>query len=66
MDDNTGVNAAILERLENSRLIHSFIDHDGQKRYAKGDKNLLSNKLLSYDDVYLDPLGVGHYDLYDS
>ena len=37
----------ILERLENSRLIHSFIDHDGQKRYAKGDKNILSNKKIN-------------------
>ena len=42
-----GVNAAILERLENSSLIHSFIDHDGQKRYAKGDKNILFNKKIN-------------------
>ena len=37
----------ILERLENSSLIHSFIDHDGQKRYAKGDKNISSNKKVT-------------------
>tara|TARA_Y100000994_G_C15683783_1_gene438828 strand:- start:565 stop:1542 length:978 start_codon:yes stop_codon:yes gene_type:complete len=39
---------------------------DGVSQSINSFKNLLSNKLLSYDDVYLDPLGVGHYDLYDS
>ena len=33
----------ILERLENSRIIHSFFDKNGIKRYAKGDQGGKSN-----------------------
>ena len=39
---------------------------EGVSQSINSFKNLLSNKLLSYDDVYRDPLGGGHYDLYDS
>ncbi|MED5475766.1 MAG: transcriptional repressor [Candidatus Neomarinimicrobiota bacterium] len=34
----------IIDRLENSNLIHSFNDYDGTKRFAKGKKNIFSNK----------------------
>ena len=29
----------ILDRLEDSRILHSFVDQDGLKRYAKGASN---------------------------
>ena len=34
----------ILDRLENSGILHSFIDKDGLKRYAKGDQGAASSK----------------------
>ena len=34
----------ILDRLENSGILHSFIDKDGLKRYAKGDQGASSSK----------------------
>tara|TARA_B100001029_G_C15052119_1_gene451537 strand:- start:292 stop:681 length:390 start_codon:yes stop_codon:yes gene_type:complete len=37
----------ILDRLENSNIIHSFIDYDGFKKYAKGRKNNLSKKIIN-------------------
>ncbi|MAJ45002.1 MAG: transcriptional regulator [Candidatus Marinimicrobia bacterium] len=37
----------ILERLENSSLIHSFMNQDGHKRYALGEKDLSLNKKLN-------------------
>ena len=33
----------ILERLEDSNILHSFIGHDGVKRYAKYKKQSLDN-----------------------
>ena len=30
----------ILNRLENTGILHSFVDKDGLKRYAKGDQRL--------------------------
>ena len=30
----------VLERLENSNILHSFIDSHGLKRYAKNNKNI--------------------------
>ena len=33
----------ILERLEDSSVLHSFVDKDGLKRYAKGNKNTHSS-----------------------
>ena len=33
----------ILHRLEESGILHSFIDNDGLKRYAKGDQRTLSS-----------------------
>ena len=33
----------ILHRLENSGVLHSFIDKDGLKRYAKGDQRTSSS-----------------------
>ena len=36
----------ILDRLEESGILHSFVDQDGLKRYAKGEQNTnASNKL---------------------
>ena len=34
----------ILNRLEESGILHSFIDKDGLKRYAKGDQRTTSSK----------------------
>ena len=33
----------ILHRLENSGVLHSFVDKDGLKRYAKGDQRTSSS-----------------------
>ena len=33
----------ILDRLEDSDMLHSFIDNDGLKRYAKGHNNISSS-----------------------
>ena len=34
----------ILDRLEQSDLVHSFVDQNGLKRYARNNKNIKSSK----------------------
>ena len=43
----------ILDRLEESGILHSFIDQDGLKRYAKGEKNTESSNVLTTHPHFL-------------
>ncbi|MAX69453.1 MAG: transcriptional regulator [Flavobacteriales bacterium] len=43
----------VLERLEKSSILHSFVGKDGLKRYAKGGKNSNSKKILNSHPHFL-------------
>ena len=43
----------ILERLEDSDMLHSFIDNDGLKRYAKGDIHISSSNHINVHPHFL-------------
>ena len=43
----------VLERLEKSSILHSFVGKDGLKRYAKGEKNSNSKKILNSHPHFL-------------
>tara|TARA_B000000475_G_scaffold111138_1_gene89989 strand:+ start:308 stop:691 length:384 start_codon:yes stop_codon:yes gene_type:complete len=43
----------VLERLEKSNILHSFVGKDGLKRYAKGEKNSNSKKILNTHPHFL-------------
>jgi Fur family ferric uptake transcriptional regulator len=43
----------ILDRLEKSAVLHSFIDKDGLKRYAKGQRNSKSSNAFSTHPHFL-------------
>ena len=43
----------VLERLEKSNILHSFVGKDGLKRYAKGEKNSNSKKILNSHPHFL-------------
>jgi len=43
----------ILDRLEDADILHSFIDQDGLKRYAKDDKKINSNNDLKHHPHFL-------------
>ena len=49
----------ILDRLEDSNILHSFLDKDGLKRYAKGNQNkLLSNNALEHAHFICQECGI--------
>ena len=43
----------ILNRLEDSGILHSFVDKDGLKRYAKGDQRETSSELSKVHPHFL-------------
>ena len=43
----------ILERLEEANILHSFVDQNGLKRYAKNNKNLDSSNADSNHSHFL-------------
>ena len=43
----------ILERLEESKILHSFLDQNGLKRYAKNDKKIDSSSINSKHSHFL-------------
>ena len=43
----------ILNRLEDSGVLHSFVDKDGLKRYAKGDQRETSSELSKVHPHFL-------------
>ena len=43
----------ILDRLEESGILHSFVDQDGLKRYAKGEQKTKSSNKLSMHPHFL-------------
>ena len=43
----------VLERLEKSNILHSFVGKDGLKRYAKGKKNSNSKKISNTHPHFL-------------
>ena len=43
----------ILERLEESKILHSFLDQNGLRRYAKNNKNISSSKVTSKHSHFL-------------
>lgn len=43
----------VLERLEKSSILHSFVGKDGLKRYAKGGKDSNSKKILNSHPHFL-------------
>ena len=43
----------ILERLEESGILHSFLDKNGLKRYAKNNKNINSSNITSRHSHFL-------------
>ena len=43
----------ILDRLEDSDMLHSFIDNDGLKRYAKGQNNISSSNHVNIHPHFL-------------
>ena len=43
----------VLERLEKSNILHSFVGKDGLKRYAKGGKDSNSKKILNSHPHFL-------------
>ena len=43
----------VLERLEKSNILHSFVGKDGFKRYAKGKKNSNSKKISNTHPHFL-------------
>ena len=43
----------VLERLEKSNILHSFVGKDGVKRYAKGEKNSNSKKIFNTHPHFL-------------
>ena len=43
----------ILERLEEANILHSFVDQNGLKRYAKNNKNLDSSNANSNHSHFL-------------
>ena len=49
----------ILQRLENSGILHSFVDKEGLKRYAKGDQRKSnSSNQVSHPHFLCDDCGV--------
>ena len=43
----------ILERLEESKILHSFLDQNGLRRYAKNNKNISSSNTTSKHSHFL-------------
>ena len=43
----------ILERLEESEILHSFVDQNGLRRYAKNNKNISSSNTTSKHSHFL-------------